>query len=126
MRVAPEGPVGLEPNPSGDGPPPDGTRPRRVEAEYRAGPPLPGTRGFAILVTVSAPHTDDPVVVVVLDGGPMDGREHHSDRGADELSVVMTDGQRHRYARTGDVQALPDGRSALVFAWTGRAFGSEG
>ena len=96
MRVAPEGPVGLEPYPSTDEPYPDGARPRRVEAEYRAGPPLPGTRGFAILVTMSAPPAGDPVEVVVLDGGPMDGREHHSNRGADELSVVMTDGQRPR------------------------------
>ncbi len=53
----------------------------------------------------------------------MDGREHPVDGGADELCVVMTDGQQHRYERTGDVQALPDGRSALIFSWTGRTFG---
>jgi hypothetical protein len=72
---------------------------------------------------MAAPPPDDLIETVVLDGGPMDGREHPVDGGADELCVVMTDGQRHRYERTGDVQALPDGRSALIFSWTGRTFG---
>ena len=63
--------------------------------------------------------------VAVLDGGPLDGREHPVGAGFDELDVVMTDGQRHRYVGTGAVQSLPDGRSARIFAWTGRTFGPE-
>ena len=62
---------------------------------------------------------------VVLDGGPMDGREHTAEPGVDELAVVMTDGQQHRYERTTASQALPGGRTARVFAWTGRYFGPK-
>ena len=65
----------------------------------------------------------DLAEVAVLNGGPMDGREHPIEGEADELCVVMTDGQQHRYVRTEDVQALPGGRSALVFVWTGRYYG---
>jgi len=53
----------------------------------------------------------------------MDGEEHAVARGTTELTVVMTDGQHHRYASTGTVQSLPDGRSALAFGWIGRHFG---
>jgi hypothetical protein len=59
----------------------------------------------------------------VLDGGPIDGREHRVDPNADELWVVMTDGQQHLYARTDITQSLPDGRTALVYEWKGRRFG---
>ena len=61
----------------------------------------------------------------MLNGGPMDGREHPIEDDADELCVVMTDGQQHRYVRTADVQPLPDGRSARVFDWTGRYYGPK-
>ena len=61
--------------------------------------------------------------VAVFSGGPMDGEEHAVARGTTELTVVMTDGQHHRYASTGTVQSLPDGRSALAFGWIGRHFG---
>jgi hypothetical protein len=53
----------------------------------------------------------------------MDGREHLVRDDRDELSVVMTDGQQHRYLRTDEVQALPDGRSVAVFSWVGRYYG---
>ena len=62
---------------------------------------------------------------VVLDGGPMDGREHTAEPGVDELAVVMSDGQQHRYERTATSQALPGGRTARVFTWTGRYFGPK-
>jgi len=73
---------------------------------------------------MTVPRTEGPVEVVVLDGGPMDGREGEVAAGTDELCVVMTDGQRHRYGQTGHVGLLPDGRSALVFAWRGRMYGA--
>lgn len=60
--------------------------------------------------------------VAVLNGGPLDGREHPIEEDTDELCVVMTDGQQHRYVRTLERQALR-GRSALVFAWAGRYYG---
>jgi hypothetical protein len=63
--------------------------------------------------------------VAVLSGGPMDGREHPIEGDTDELCVVMTDGQQHRYVRTVDVKPLPDGRSAVVFKWAGRYYGPE-
>jgi hypothetical protein len=61
----------------------------------------------------------------ILSGGPMDGREHPVEGDTGELSVVMSDGQRHRYVRTEDVHNLRDGRSAVVFGWRGRTYGSE-
>jgi hypothetical protein len=64
-----------------------------------------------------------PAGVAVLNGGPMDGREHPIEGDADELCVVMTDGQHHRYVRTEDIRVLPGGWSALVFDWTGRYYG---
>ena len=73
-----------------------------------------------------APNPDSDVAeIAVLNGGPMDGREHPIEGDTDELCVVMTDGQQHRYVRTEDVQALPGGRSALVFDWTGRYYGPK-
>jgi hypothetical protein len=76
---------------------------------------------------VMAPTSPDSdlVDIAVLSRGPMDGREHSIDGDTDELCVVMTDGQQHRYTRTGDVQALPDGRLALVFDWAGRYYGPK-
>ena len=55
----------------------------------------------------------------------MDGREHPIEGDMDELCVVMTDGQQHRYVRTEDVQARPGGRMALVFDWSGRYHGPK-
>jgi hypothetical protein len=73
-----------------------------------------------------AQHAESGLVeVVVLSGGPMDGREHSIEDETGELCVVMTDGQQHRYVRTDNLQVLPDGRSALVFEWTGRYFGPK-
>ena len=57
--------------------------------------------------------------------GPMDGQEQPIERDTDELCVVMTDGQQHRYLRTNEVQRLPDGRSAVVFDWAGRYYGPK-
>jgi hypothetical protein len=63
--------------------------------------------------------------VAVLNGGPMDGHEHPVEDDADELSVVMTDGQQHHYLRASDVQLLADGRLASVFDWAGRYYGPK-
>ncbi len=61
--------------------------------------------------------------IAVLNGGPLDGREHPIESDTDELCVVMVDGQQNRYIRTDDIQALPSGQSALVFDCTGRYYG---
>ena len=63
--------------------------------------------------------------VAVFDGGPMDGREHTADSGTEQLSVIMTDGQQHRYVRTERVQVLADGRSASVFEYRGQYYGPK-
>jgi len=61
--------------------------------------------------------------VVVLNGGPMDGREHPIEAETGEICVVMTDGQQHRYRRTDRIHSRPDGRLATVFDWAGRYYG---
>ncbi len=60
----------------------------------------------------------------VLDGGPMDGKEHPADLDTEQLFVIMTDGQQHRYVRTERAQVLADGRSASVFEYRGRFYGT--
>lgn len=95
--------------------------------------PRPGGRGYPLplalnseILFLMAPNPEtDLVEVAVLSGGPMDGHEHSIENGTGELCVVMTDGQQHRYVRTDEFQVLPDGRSALVFEWTGRYFGPK-
>ncbi len=67
----------------------------------------------------------DVADVVVLNGGPMDGREHSIEADTVELCVVMTDGHQHRYRRTSATQSLPDGRTAPVFDWVGRYYGAK-
>jgi hypothetical protein len=71
-----------------------------------------------------SPSNDLPQVAV-LDGGPMDGKEHLAAWDTELLTVIMTDGQQHRYVRTDQVQVLPDGRSASVFKHRGRSYGSK-
>ena len=65
----------------------------------------------------------DAVGTAVFNLGPMDGQEHPIERGADELCVVLTDGQQHRYVRTDEVQRSLDGRLRVVFDWKGRYYG---
>jgi hypothetical protein len=67
----------------------------------------------------------DRIERVVFRLGPMDGQEHLIERDTDELSVVMSDGQQHRYVRTDQLQRLPDGHSGAVFDWTGRYYGPK-
>jgi hypothetical protein len=67
----------------------------------------------------------DPLVVAVLDGGPMDGREHPVDSETEDLRVIMTDGRQHLYGRTNKEQSLPNGRTALIYEWKGRYFGPK-
>jgi hypothetical protein len=66
-----------------------------------------------------------PADSAVLNGGPMDGREHSIEVDAVELCVVMSDGQQHRYRRTNITQPRPDGRPAPVFDWVGRYYGPK-
>lgn len=66
--------------------------------------------------------TGDRPIVVVLDGGPLDGNQFAEFDG-DELDIGMSDGQQHRYVRTGSSQRLPKGPLAQVFAWAGRYYG---
>jgi hypothetical protein len=63
--------------------------------------------------------------MAILDGGPMDGREHTADWDTEQLCVIMTDGQQHRYVRTDRIEFLPDGRSAVVFAYRCRYNGPK-
>ena len=56
----------------------------------------------------------------VLDGGPLDGREHRVESDTTELLVVMEDGARHIYVACQRVQALPHGRVVPVFEYRGR------
>jgi hypothetical protein len=86
--------------------------------------PLHRVRTSEIVVAMTVAGSDF-ARVAVLDGGPMDGTEHTIEDVADELCVVMTDGQQHRYLRTDDVQPTPDGRTALIFRWNGRYFGPK-
>ena len=61
----------------------------------------------------------------ILDGGPMDGNRKAIDADTDQLCIVMSDGQQHRYVRTEGFQALEDGHLALVFRWNGRYYGPK-
>jgi predicted alpha/beta hydrolase len=74
---------------------------------------------------MSVPSGNELPDVAVLDGGPMDGKEHPADWGTEQLSVIMTDGQQHRYVRTERVQVLADGRSASVFEYRGQFYGPK-
>jgi hypothetical protein len=65
----------------------------------------------------------DRVGTAVLNLGPMDGQEHPIENETDELCIVMTDGQQHRYVRTHEVQPSPDGRLRVIFNWKGRYYG---
>ena len=56
----------------------------------------------------------------VLDGGPLDGREHPVESNTAELLVVMADGARHLYVASDRQQARPDGRVVPVFEYRGR------
>ena len=55
----------------------------------------------------------------------MDGQEQFIESDTNELRVVMTDGQQHRYVRTDEVQRSPDGRLRVVFDWKGRYYGPK-
>jgi len=70
-------------------------------------------------------HGVSPAGAAVLNGGPMDGRQHLVEGDTDDLCVIMTDGQTHQYIRTERIQELPDGRSALVFDYGGRYYGPK-
>jgi hypothetical protein len=74
---------------------------------------------------MSQTHGSDLADVAILDGGPMDGKEHPADWDTEQLCVIMTDGEQHRYVRTERIQSPPDGRSALVFEYQGRYFGPK-
>jgi hypothetical protein len=74
---------------------------------------------------MSVSPTSDRADVAVLDGGPMDGKEHSIDWGTQQLCVIMTDGQQYRYGRTERSQLLPDGRFARVFEYRGRYYGPK-
>jgi hypothetical protein len=58
----------------------------------------------------------------VLDGGPLDSREHQVEPDTAELMVVMADGSRHLYAACDRRQTLPDGRAVPVFEHRGRDY----
>jgi hypothetical protein len=67
-------------------------------------------------------HPSSDATTAVLEGGPLDGREHPVQVDTDELIVVMTDGAHHRYVASVRVQTLPDGRVAPIFEYRGRRY----
>lgn len=76
-------------------------------------------------VRMSLPLEGDMAGVAVFNLGPMDGQVQPVCGETDDLCVVLTDGQQHRYSRTSELQRLPDGRSAVVFDWQGRYYGPK-
>lgn len=94
--------------------------PRCADQPSVLGDPLRRELSSGILVRVPPSLESDIAGTAVFNLGPMDGQEHPIEREIDELCVVLTDGQQHRYVRTSEVQRLPDGRSAVVFDWVGR------
>ena len=68
---------------------------------------------------------DGTAGAAVFNLGPMDGQEQLIEVDTNELRVVMTDGQQHRYIRTDEVQRSPDGRLKVVFDWKGRYYGPK-
>jgi hypothetical protein len=65
---------------------------------------------------------NDHAGTAVLDGGPLDGREHRVVPDTAELAVVMEDGARHLYVVCDRVQMLPDGRVVVFFEYRGRDY----
>jgi hypothetical protein len=86
---------------------------------------LRGELSSGILLHMPQSLENDAAGTAVFNLGPMDGQEQSIERETDELRVVTTDGQQHRYRRTNKVQRLPDGRSAMVFDWAGRYYGAK-
>jgi hypothetical protein len=74
------------------------------------------------MTQVQAGSPNAPSGNAVLDGGPLDGRQHQVDSDAAELLVVMDDGARHRYVASSRVQRCPDGRVLPVFEYRGRDY----
>jgi hypothetical protein len=62
----------------------------------------------------------DMADAAVLLGGPMDGQERPIEADLDELVIVTSHGQLHRYDRTAEGVELPGGRGASVFRYSGR------
>jgi predicted alpha/beta hydrolase len=60
--------------------------------------------------------------VVVLEGGPLDGREHPVEPNTAELMVAMADGAEHRYVRSGRRLVRRDGNVLPVFEYRGRRY----
>jgi hypothetical protein len=74
-----------------------------------------------IICKVAAPD-GDVARIAILDGGPLDGREHRVPAGTAELMIRMTDGAQHLYVVSDRTQELPDGRVVPVFEYGGRHF----
>ncbi len=87
--------------------------------------PLRRELSSEILSLMSKSLAGDAAGTAVFRLGPMDGQEHTMDSETDELCVVMTDGQQHRYVRTDEVQRSLDGRLRVVFDWKGRYYGPK-
>ncbi len=73
-------------------------------------------------MTTVGPTVNDEAGQAVLDGGPLDGREHSVEADTAELLVVMEDGSRYVYVACQRVQTLPDGHVVPVFEYRGRDY----
>jgi hypothetical protein len=87
--------------------------------------PLRPELSFEIVWWMSQSLESDTERTAVFNLGPMDGQEQPIEKETDELCVVMTDGQQHRYVRTEEVQRSRDGRLRVVFDWKGRYYGPK-
>jgi hypothetical protein len=86
---------------------------------------LAGTKWFCDSVPVTVEQGSGENVQAALRLGPMDGRAHPIESDTQELSIVMTDGQQHRYERTDEVRRSPNGELLVFFDWAGRYYGPK-
>jgi hypothetical protein len=98
---------------------------RTVPPPTERGSPLPRGAPSVILSHMSLDLGSDRAQRALFRLGPMDGQEHPIESHTDELSIVMSDGQQHRYVRTDGIEHLPDGRLGVVFDWAGRYYGPK-
>jgi hypothetical protein len=61
---------------------------------------------------------------IIFEGGPLDGKSW-AELDGDEASVLMSDGQKHRYVRIAEFRDISDRSLAQVFEWAGRYYGAE-
>jgi hypothetical protein len=82
----------------------------------------PGVARYIISVAVRGRILNLNAGNAVLDGGPLDGREHRVEPDTAELLVEMEDGSNYLYVACNRVQKRPDGRVLPVYEYRGRDY----